>query len=209
MKIVATSDLHGTLPVIPECDLLIIGGDVCPVWNHDRAFQRDWLLHVFNPWLEQFEKVVGTFGNHDFHPEEDPEIRHLLHGNWLIDETVVIDGLTIHGSPYTPTFYNWAFMKGDNYLAAHWDLIPDDIDILITHGPAFGTCDVTQEGDHAGSKTLATKIKSIPRNFLHICGHIHEANGIDTSGNCMTLNVSHMTRSYNPINPPEVIDIGR
>ena len=52
MNVVAISDLHGFLPETPPCDLLLIAGDVCPVWNHRWQFQRKWLREVFGPWLE-------------------------------------------------------------------------------------------------------------------------------------------------------------
>lgn len=50
MKIVATSDFHGVLPPvesIPECDVLVIAGDVCPLRDHGVEFQRSWLLTNF------------------------------------------------------------------------------------------------------------------------------------------------------------------
>lgn len=75
MKVVATSDLHGFLPQIPPCDLLLIAGDVCPVWNHRLPFQRKWLRETFTPWLESLpaRKIVGVWGNHDSIAESNPD----------------------------------------------------------------------------------------------------------------------------------------
>ena len=68
MKIVGVSDLHGMLPEIPPCDLLLIGGDITPVTNHAIPFQAEWLDTTFRRWLEQApaRKVVGVAGNHDY-----------------------------------------------------------------------------------------------------------------------------------------------
>ena len=65
MKIVAMSDLHGYLPEIPACDLLLIAGDICPLGNHKPAFQAEWLDTTFRRWLEslrQVGKVIGVAG---------------------------------------------------------------------------------------------------------------------------------------------------
>ena len=61
MKVVATSDLHGTLPPIPACDLLLIAGDVCPVWDHKLFFQDIWLRTTFTDWLraQPAKKIVA------------------------------------------------------------------------------------------------------------------------------------------------------
>ena len=72
MKICAVSDLHGNLPTIPECDLLIIAGDVCPdKFKHnnyrfpDRDGQLAWLHYEFKTWLrdQPAAETVMTFGN--------------------------------------------------------------------------------------------------------------------------------------------------
>jgi hypothetical protein len=70
MRIICTADLHGQLPDIPECDLLLIAGDVCPVEDHDPTYQRKWSTK-FRLWLAdeqrvQAERIVWIAGNHDF-----------------------------------------------------------------------------------------------------------------------------------------------
>ena len=73
MKVVCMSDLHGTLPLLTEkFDLLLLPGDVCPVWNHRREFQLNWLKAEFTEWIKNLpykdenSKVVLCAGNHDY-----------------------------------------------------------------------------------------------------------------------------------------------
>ena len=51
-------------------------------------------------------------------------------------------------SPWQPRFNDWAFNldRGRKELAARWDAIPDDADIVVTHGPAYGFGDLTVDG---------------------------------------------------------------
>lgn len=203
-RIALLSDLHGYLPIdVPEVDLVVIAGDVCPVSDHSKDRQRIWLKTTFQKWLQTLPPVIGTFGNHDFYPEADPEIRNELLGTWLIDEAAEWEGLKFWGSPYTPTFYNWAFMEDDHILEKRWAQIPDDTDILITHGPAYGIGDLTMEGDNVGSGTLRDHVRRVNPQ-IHVFGHIHE--GYGDWGNGM-INASLMTRSYNPLNKIIVVEI--
>src|SRR5690242_13771226 len=69
-KVLCTSDLHGHLPIIDPCDILIIAGDVCPIYDHGIAFQRLWLDTNFREWLDHclstgVKNIVGVWGNHD------------------------------------------------------------------------------------------------------------------------------------------------
>lgn len=202
-RIALLSDLHGYLPPdMPEVDLLICAGDVCPVSDHRIARQRQWLLGEFNDWIGD-QDIIGTFGNHDFALEEDPDFRHLIKGKWLIDEGTEWEGLKIWGSPYTPTFYNWAFMEDEYELNARWLQIPEDTDILITHGPAYGIGDLTLEGINAGSGTLREHVRRVNPK-LHVFGHIHEGYGYHGGG---MYNVSLNTRYYHPTNPIVVVEV--
>ena len=74
------------------------------------------------------------------------------------DSEVIIDGIKFYGSPWVTKFYDWAFMKLDEDLQPHWDNIPTDTDVLITHGPPKSILDKNRYGDECGSQTLYNKV---------------------------------------------------
>jgi Icc-related predicted phosphoesterase len=226
MIVAATSDLHGDLPKVPECDLLVIAGDVCPVYNHERRFQADWLRTTFKEWLEEApaKYIVGVAGNHDFALGQ--KIGKGLPWMYLQNSLAVIDDLKIWGSPYSNQFGNWAYMAPEGVLRDMWAKIPRDIDILITHGPAYGMGDhipfagmsaqkraLAQgpTGTHVGSTSLANMLTydEWPNLKVHFTGHIHEAYGAGTLKNHRWYNVSHLDEYYQPMNDPVVITIPR
>lgn len=221
MKIVATSDFHGkTYPKIPECDILLIGGDVTPVWNHDRNFQRYWLRSDFTDWLEAqpAKHIVGIGGNHDFALSRWKSLGYELPWNYLCNESVTLDGVKIWGSPYAPKFGNWSFMLPDHMLEETWNDIPSDIDILLTHGPSWGTLDETQhilpweseEDRHVGSRTLMERLNgNFPNLKLFAFGHIHEAYGVVEKDGVTYANVSYVNGDYAPGQMPFVFDLER
>lgn len=190
---VATSDTHGFLPDIPPCDLFLHAGDFCPTENHSIKYQYKWLRKHFCPWLNSIpaKHVVFCAGNHDF-AFERPHARKIIdeytneNVHYLQDETIKLLGLKIHGSPWTPTFFDWAFMRPDWELMPVWNKIPVDVDILMTHGPAHGVLDINEGGWHCGSESLAERLKNLSNLKLLVCGHIHAARGVRYSNNYTT-----------------------
>lgn len=226
MRIVATSDFHGTLPDIPECDLLLIGGDVCPVWDHHLPFQRKWLLNDFAEWLDvqPASVIVGIGGNHDFALQDDPALGHALPWAYFNNEARVISpglgvpDLKVFGSPYSNRFGKWAFMKSEGELAEMYRAIPRDIDILLVHGPPYGFGDkvpgkvwvgATWTEERVGSTSLANQLAydMWPNLKMVVFGHIHEGYGEYSLKQARVLNVSQMNDEYRPVNPPMVIDL--
>lgn len=212
MNILAISDQHGFLPEIPECDLLLIAGDICPVINHNLNFQLSWLETNFKEWLNNIpaKKVVMTFGNHDFVSQEwkHKVINIGLRADLLFDESIVIDGIKIWGSPWSHWFYDWAWNAYEPQLKEIYSNIPDDVDIIITHGPPQGYCDATIHKDRIGSISLLERLEQMSKKVL-ICGHNHEGFGkaVTPNGNTVynvALVDSH-TRSI--VNHPTKIEL--
>jgi len=209
-RVAAIADLHGFLPEIPPCDILLVAGDVCPTQDHRLDFQRWWLENSFSQWLGEIDAgvVLGIAGNHDFVAEAEPDLMRRLPWTYLCDETIEAGRLRIHGSPWTPTFYDWAFMQDDADLEAVWAAIPTDVDVLVTHGPPHQHGDLVIDGHHGGSETLRRRLDELPQLQLHVFGHIHEAGGtLDRIGNALLANVSHVDFDYRPARPAAVFDL--
>lgn len=211
-KILATSDFHGQLPAITEpCDLLLIGGDVCPMESHQTDYQLKWLDTAFRAWLETVDAgaIVGIAGNHDFVFEKSPDAVAELELPWsyLQDELTEIEGLRIYGTPWTPNRPSWAFHGGmENRCGTHFDHIPYDVDILLSHGPMHGYADKLQDYGYVGCKAMAEGVWEIkPRSF--VCGHIHEGHGHYRHPRVErgVFNVAYLDEYYRPAH--EVIDV--
>lgn len=213
MKIVAVSDLHGTLPEIPSCDLLLLGGDLCPVQDHRLTHQAEWLDTTFRYWLLDLpvRKIVAVAGNHDFIFEQAPTwVPYDLPWAYLQDSGIEWEGVHIWGSPWQPWFFNWAFNLYEPELSAKWNKIPENTDILVLHGPPFQYGDTAQPGTshetHTGSPSLTERIRTIqPR--LAIFGHIHEGRGQWQLGNTILANVSILDEKYRHVHPPWMCDL--
>ncbi len=208
MKIICISDTHGYHKDlnVPDGDLLIFAGD----YTNDHRKKVPEQLAAFNSWLGELphKHKVMIAGNHDFFFEDNPKIAESFITNaiYLNDSGIEIEGLKIWGSPVQPTFYDWAFNKqcGEE-IKKHWSLIPEDTDILVTHGPPAGILDLTDRKDSAGCKDLYNAIKKLGSLKLHIFGHIHEAYGQLVKDGITYINPS---KGYHPIcKQPIMVDL--
>lgn len=204
LSIVLTSDLHGYLPDLPDCDILLIAGDICPDGGPDH--QADWLDGPFRRWLCQqpAKEVVAVAGNHDFVFQDDPNLVPKLPWHYLQDSVVNLMGVNIYGTPWQPVFFDWAFNLDEPALAGKWKLIPDDTQILLLHGPPHGYGDRNSEGTHTGSPSLTRRIRQIKPQLV-VCGHIHEARGEYQLDGTRIINASQLNLRYEPFN--DVIQI--
>jgi len=208
LKFVAISDTHGqhNKLLLPKADVLIHAGDISMKGSESE------IINFFN-WfkIQDFEYKVLIAGNHDFYFERqsDQLIRKVIPENviYLNDSGVTINNIKIWGSPITPWFFNWAFNRhrGEE-IKRHWDLIADDTDILITHGPVFRVLDTTTKGEHAGCKDLFNRVEEIHPK-VHICGHIHEAYGMVEKSGTTFINASVLDDRYELNNKPVTFEL--
>ncbi len=224
MRIVATADLHGFLPVIEPCDLLLIGGDVCPDFHrmsralygvdHDPhppdlgiAKQERWLAEEFRPWLERIpaREIVGVAGNHDFVFEvgEIPA----MPWTYLRDADAVVQGIRIWGSPWVVGSRRWAFSVESETLRWRSEAVPR-CDIVLVHSPPKGYLDTGRTGVCLGDGHLNAAIDRV-RPRLVVCGHLHQARGRALHpGGVSVINAAHVGGpGWVERRPPMTIDL--
>ena len=211
-KIVFISDTHSYTPEIPEGDILIHSGD------YSSGLGTKKHLRDFLEWLEsmedKFDRIIFIAGNHDFYCETNPDgAKRLVDQTNIImlnDSGIEIDGIKIWGSPISPEFCSWAFnRKRGDQIQKHWDLIPNDTDILITHGPPYGIldeCRYHNGNPHQGCENLKNEVVNRIKPKIHCFGHIHEAYGEKHINNIHFINASTCNLSYYPINKPIVVE---
>jgi len=218
MIIDCISDLHGHYPELEGGDLLIVAGDLT---NTDKEEE----IEFFFKWLHNnpYNKKIVIGGNHDnllqtyknefmnLHCSES-EITNI---EYLCDSGTKFEGIKIWGTPWTKTFKDMnpkckAFTcDTEEELAIKFSLIPDDIDILITHGPPYGIFDCVRRfpndiPERTGSQYLSDKIRGNTNLKLHVFGHIHEHGGktIQYGTTTTMVNASIMNEFYEPVNKP-------
>ena len=225
MRITFISDTHtkhwqleGQLP---GGDLLIHAGDIM------NSGYANYEVEEFCEWFagqKQYDKKVFIAGNHDRAFENKPDqVKSILDQFpnliYLEDKMLGLYSLDtdksvkIYGSPWQPEFYNWAFnlpRLGDE-LRKYWSMIPNDTDILITHGPPNEARDFVsnwRQGDmNVGCELLRYQLENRLKPILHVFGHIHGAYGAALIKNTLYVNAATCTERYIPSNKPIVVEL--
>lgn len=134
--------------------------------------------------------------------------QYLTNCTYLQDELIEIYGLKIYGTPWQPEFCKWAFNvpRGKDCLDK-WDLIPANIDVLISHTPPLGHGDLCCTNVRAGCVELLSSVQQRVKPKYHVFGHVHEGYGITSDGKIIFINASTCDINYLPHNPPVVFDV--
>ena len=198
MKLVIISDTHGHKPGLPDGDVLIHCGDFSSTGNI-----KD--LVNFNNWFsnQPHKYKIIVPGNHD---GALGSMGHLLidSGNiLLLDNMVTINGISFYGSPWTPTFQNWFFMKDRGApIAERWSRIPDKVDVLITHGPPKTILDWSiYSKDNVGCADLLHRVLEV-KPKIHCFGHIHNGYGETELFGTTFINAAQCGENYKLTNNP-------
>lgn len=195
--IVVISDTHGRHREVevPDGDILIHAGDFTGSGTLSGVDNvNDWLGT-----LPHDHKLVVA-GNCDPCCEENPdEVRErLTNAQYLQDDAVEIDGIRFWGSPWQPKFLNMSFnLPRGEALAEKWEMIPDDTDVLITHGPPRGILDRTSRGEEVGDRALLTRVTEL-RPAYHVFGHVHESSGTEIRGETTFVNAACDAKGKTP-----------
>lgn len=216
MKIDCISDTHNKHKSIflDGGDLLIHSGDAT-----GRGVSGE--IEPFLKWYgsQDYTYKIFVAGNHDWGFEREPQryeemcqkygVIYLNDSGFAIKDPETNDIIKIWGSPVQPEFGNWAFNRTihpypnckNPAIKPHWDLIPSDTDILITHGPPKNILDFVenhfhQNGDNVGCPHLRNAVDII-KPKLHVFGHIHDESGIFVEGDTVFCNAAQLNDYYN------------
>jgi len=179
---------HDQLVVPDNIDIMFHTGDAT---NWRDPYRNEYEMRKFLTWFNNISIPSKVFvaGNHETSIERgliDKSFIENLGIHYLFNETIEIEGLKIWGSPHTPTFGDWAFMKSRQKIGIVWDSIPDDTDIVATHGAPRGILDLTYNNhsnnvEMCGDISLLKRMKSIePKAVLF--GHIHNVKDVINAG---------------------------
>ena len=191
MKIWHISDTHANhrqLIVPDEIDCVIHSGDFSNYKEVglNEPETRDFLIWYGN--LEIKHKVLIA-GNHDAMAakmtREFKELCSYYNIIYLENDYATVEGFKIFGSPNTPNFGDWYFMKDRGKLNAHWDKVDDDVDIFVVHGPPKGILDLSYDRagniEMCGDKSLYNHMIRIQPK-LCLFGHVHNCKDLQNEG---------------------------
>lgn len=185
MRIYVASDIHASRSAAERIraaldayrpDVFVAAGDVTnfgPI-----SYARELLASLPVPTLA----VPGNCDPREILPVLD-EIGVNLHAR-----KATVAGRTFVGlGGSNPTPFGTPFELSEEEIDATLRPLMEGNAILVSHPPPRGVVDVVHSGDHVGS----TSVRAVVEEFqppLVLCGHIHEARGVDRVGRTTVVN---------------------
>lgn len=201
--------MHGDMD-LPDGDLLIHCGDFT---NYGMESE----IYKFNTWLgtikHKYKHIIVIAGNHELSFDEENEQDYkqakffrkkignvnfkeakklLTNCIYLEHQGIEIEGLKIFGTPYLEMWNGWAFNRHPSILKKIFDTINPGMDILLTHAPPWGFCDVNEENNHCGNKLVRQLVERV-KPKMHLFGHIHEGHGVEK---CMESGIIYSNGAF-------------
>lgn len=220
VKIVHISDTHGHYPMnLPPGDILIHTGDYSFISKYAKLDKQLVELNAFNVYLgtlkDKYSYIFFTAGNHDWIFEQNLKLakKTLTNAITLADSGyTTLYGLKFYGTSSQPPFANWAFNHDMEKRIIHYNMIPDNTDVLLTHCPAEDILDlVSYEGFNAGKNVgcprLRYEVENRIKPELHCFGHIHKNNGIKEINGTKYSNACIMDDRYEPVGEHNLIEL--
>ena len=197
MKILHLSDTHGChhrLRDLPEADVVVHSGDFCMNGSEQEAID-------FLNWLcdQPYCHKIFICGNHDdcLYGANIDGLDDNVH--YLCNSGIEIDGLKFYGVP---------MFMGDcvtDRQSRNYARIPADIDILITHSPAYGILDLDDNINY-GSEEILDRLTALNLK-AHLFGHIHAQHGMKSLNGTIFSNGAIMNSDYTNLLPFNVIAV--
>ena len=203
MQFVLMSDTHEYHRdvAVPDGDVLIHAGDVT---RHSFSSRT---VEDFNRWLGELPhryKIVIP-GNHDYCFADPAWQRLITNAVLLINDGIELMGMKIWGTPVTSVdFGNFGGATAAE-RDAFYSRIPDDTDLLVSHGPPYGILDQGQDSiGHQGCHSLLAAVNRV-RPMLHVFGHIHGGYGIVRSNPTLFINAAVADQHGRPVRAPHLL----
>jgi Icc-related predicted phosphoesterase len=190
MRLLALTDIHDKpeslgriLADAPPCDLILLGGDIT---NFGSVADAERLVGQ----VRQLGKpVLGVAGNCD-----SPQIEQRLVdlGISLFRRGEIRGGMGLQGLSAMPPWrrmYQFTEEELANHLReGHAAIAGADRHVVLSHAPPHGCkVDRTFLMRHVGSKALRAFVDEHQPDLV-VCGHIHEARGVDRIGETRVVN---------------------
>ena len=193
MKLLHISDTHGfheafSMAKFDDIDIVIHSGDCS---NYRDPYRNESEVRTFIAWYKAVpvKYKIYVAGNHDTSIERRMITKQDFTDAGIIyleNEEIVIEGIKFWGSPHTPQFGDWAFMKKRETINRVWDTIPEDVQVLIVHGPPKGIRDLSYDRhnnlEYCGCGALLKKCFKLPKLELVCFGHIHDMDDVYNQG---------------------------
>lgn len=236
MKLICISDTHGRhseLGVLPDGDVLIHCGDFS---SHGTPNETHRFLDWFEAQPHQYKILIA--GNHDCLMDDQHEmnsvisltsnsesvdinvarsrIRQGVKFKYLQEESIEIEGVRFYGAPYVAESMGttpWAFGAcNDLHADLIWSRVPNNIDILITHGPPYGILDKERlshghKPKHIGCDVLLMHVKGRIKPRYHLFGHCHGQQGVHVTDSTTFMNVTSHGAHNMPLLDPVIINL--
>jgi len=199
MNILALTDIHGSYKKAADiirtvsADIVLIGGDLTTVGSVREVEQA----------LKEFSaitnKLLCVAGNMDL-PEHDDLFTRLglsINGRGVMIDDVGFFGVS--GGPYSPLHTPYELSEEEisrRIEAGYGNIQQSRVKVFVPHAPPYATkVDIIHSGLHVGSAAVRDFIDREKPDVV-ICGHIHEARGLDSIGRTQIANCGPAASGY-------------